>query len=287
MTKNCSSCEWFANNLKPDQILYYYSESNIETEALISFWKTNISKCYLEYHSLTLSQNTIIEFFIFDGVFPSSLKKLLTTKPHFLSSAIKPKTQFLQFLDKYKESNNIFNLVQEFTSLSFSFFESNISHDFYVSVEVLEFIEKGLSKKLPSIEKKELVMLKRNVGRFLSFIFNQDEYNNFHDSALFKIISSLDEENIEIVVGYMIMKNKAFLSEDRKILKFESTDKNQLKKDNSIFSFLNSSPRITITESEVARIQLKESISVVEEKAELYDKKAKLHLNKAREFKVF
>ena len=277
-----------------DRLLFVYSERNAAKEEVLKYWKEKLSIYCRSSKVLSFKKEDIINAFTRFDILPSSFVKSVDLLIERGEVSTKDKIVF----EKQ-------DLGQYLITSTFSFLSPKKSpaSQQYVSVLFLNDLQLFIQQYICTLDEKDCVFLvapktsydaKFSFGSLLKAAGERGKAIN-EKTFTAEFFRSLKGEDVKMIVDYMLMNNKAFLSEDGsvvKVLKDNDVPSSIQNGKNSmtplsLFTMLGTaSTAPSIKESEIARLKLSVSIQQVELRVSDLEKKATDYTKKALEFKL-
>lgn len=206
--------EWI-KSIKSDRILHLYAEYDEASPDVVEFWSNALDAYAKEKLRLDFQYAEIEKAFVFDGVYPSSLKQTipLLEKQGRLVSA-----KDIQQDDNKTEDSLVSILITSFSS----FFSpskaapADISNETYLFTSVLSEIVRAVAAAATSRNDYDLVFSTSSalssVNTFHSFLTSPDVIAQTKLPIYKQLILGLTEQQAHFVMDYLVNQNMGVYS---------------------------------------------------------------------------
>ncbi|RYH16049.1 hypothetical protein EON65_30740 [archaeon] len=206
--------EWLKSH-KGDRILHFYAEYDEVTPDIVEFWSTALDAYVNEKKRLEFQYTVVEKAFIYEGVYPSSLKQtipLLEKRGKLIS--VKDIQQ-----EKRSEDSVLSLIITSFSSL-FSPSKSppvDISSEIYLFSSVLTEIVNAVTAAASARSDYDLVFSTSStlsaVNTFHSFLTSSEVISETKSPTVKQLIHALTEQQASLVMDYLVSQNKGRYSD--------------------------------------------------------------------------
>jgi hypothetical protein len=221
-----------------DRIMHLYSESAADESDTLQFWKRNILSYCLLKNTIHFKLSDISNYFTVHGIVPSSLL-LCASKLH------------QQGLVVYPESLSRNSIV----NYAISFISPVNKDSILVSNEVLGKIQAEILANISRQAHEDSIYMINGYdsiddsSTFYSFLRSISlKETPINSASINHLVRNLSAHDLPILIDYLVRNKAAIISPDKSFIKLKSS----------------SSSRIDITELDIAKVQLKRTISRLE-----------------------
>lgn len=283
------------NNI--DRLLHVYSEANAADPDTLSFWSEEIRKFCMKNGTVAFSVETLVKSYTVNDIYPSSCE-----------TAVRLLAERKQGIDRKAdvlvgELDVVQGLLSALSLLSRN--QSSNNKELFVCTALLDTVADRLIRHVSVLDERDsVVFVDRERGCPLEFTFAGLVHRpGLHESTKVStldevdvLMSRLTDDEVNVLLKYMVKQQRAVLSEDGKVVKVLRNRPAQPKSASlittiwgGISSVISSpgaaAPRV-LNEADVAALYLKHSIRQVEDRIEALRVNSADLLRKAKVAKV-